>query len=811
MDSWDPGNPFAPFKSKIDWEVARWAKLRGPGSTAVTELFAIPGFAQMLGLSYTTVAELNKIIDADLFGQLDFHHEEIELGGETFDVYFRDGIECIRALYGNPEFAPILVFTPECHYADADQIVQLFHDMNTGKWWWRTQVKLEELREGATIIPIIISSDKTQLMVFGGKTAYPVYMTIGNLPKEIRQKPSHQGQILLAYLPTTRLEHIQSKASRRRAVANLFHECMRKILEPLKQAGVDGLEMASGDGVIRRVHPIFATFVGDYPEQLLVACCRSMRCPRCKVPPDELGDNVLYEDRDLDEILEILASADDPTLFTRNCAALDIRPIPQPFWKDLPFTDIFQSIMPDILHQLYQGVIKHLIAWLKKIYGENEIDARCRRMPPNHCLRFFSKGISPLQRVSGKEHRDICRILIGLIIDLPLPNNLHPARLLRAVCALLDFLHLARYPIHSTETLEQLDKALTHFHENKDIFIDLRIRDNFNFPKLHFLKHYMLAIQLFGTTDNYNTETSERLHIDFTKDAYRATNHRNEYDQMTLWLIRKEKIQRHDKFIKWRLSPELLPLTRAMRLSTPYVLSHEYKVAKWPSARSVDFSTLASAYGATQFSSAISHFLIKHRFPLLSAVRAKRMARSLPLPFKSVATYHKIQFLPLGATRGDAIDAIHARRYNAKAGQSARFDTALIDISTAGSEGESDVHHTRIAQVRVIFTLPKKISSSFFPGSETPVHLAYVEWFSPFLAPDEYHGMYKVTRSCESDLRLSSIVPVSKIIRSVHLFPQFGPVTNRDWTTFDVLENCTAFYYNKYKDDCTFFATFRSP
>ena len=36
-------NPYAPFVSEIDWEFARWAKMRGPGSTAVTELLKIRG------------------------------------------------------------------------------------------------------------------------------------------------------------------------------------------------------------------------------------------------------------------------------------------------------------------------------------------------------------------------------------------------------------------------------------------------------------------------------------------------------------------------------------------------------------------------------------------------------------------------------------------------------------------------------------------------------------------------------------------------------------------------------------------------
>ena len=39
-------NPWAPFSSEIDWKVARWAKLRGPGSTAFSELLAIDGVSE---------------------------------------------------------------------------------------------------------------------------------------------------------------------------------------------------------------------------------------------------------------------------------------------------------------------------------------------------------------------------------------------------------------------------------------------------------------------------------------------------------------------------------------------------------------------------------------------------------------------------------------------------------------------------------------------------------------------------------------------------------------------------------------------
>lgn len=60
--------------------------------------------------------------------------------GETFEVYYRDVLECIRSLYGDETFAPYLVFAPERHYSDNTRTNRLYHDVYTGKWWWTTQV-----------------------------------------------------------------------------------------------------------------------------------------------------------------------------------------------------------------------------------------------------------------------------------------------------------------------------------------------------------------------------------------------------------------------------------------------------------------------------------------------------------------------------------------------------------------------------------------------------------------------------------------------------------------------------------------------
>ncbi|KAJ3715707.1 hypothetical protein C8R42DRAFT_725514 [Lentinula raphanica] len=802
-------NQWAPFESEVDWKIAHWAKLRGPSSTALSELLAMDGVCEKLNLSYRSANQLNAIIDKDLPSvRPKFRRQEITVQGQSYEMYFRDILECIKSLYGDAEFAEYLKFAPERHYESADRSEALYHDMHTTGWWWSTQEKLDKYAgPGRTVIPIILSSDKTQVTLFWNKSVYPVYMTIGNIPKELRRKPSRRAYVLVGYLPMTSLEHIKNAPSRRRSLANLFHTCMQIIVQPLEEAGAAGLVISSGDGIKRHCHPIFAAYIGDYPEQVLVVCCITGHCPRCTIPRQRIGENTEpHPLRHLHAIFEALRTADQgASVFIRTCKDAGIKPVFQPFWAKLPYSNVYTSITPDILHQLYQGIFKHMKNWILEAYGPHEIDARCRWLPPNHNIRTFVKGISSLQRVSGEEHAQMSHFILSLIAEAPLPNGMSSIRLSRCLRGLVDFIYLAQYPVHSTKTLQLISDALDRFHDNK-IFIDLGIRSDFHIPKIHFMNHYVESITYSGTTDNFNSEYTERLHIDIAKDAYRATNKKDELSQMTLWLERKEKVMKHAAYIDWVKLGKHPPL-RSHWIPPGFNSFWALKMTKHPSVYAVKVTDIIEQYGATFFKAALARFVAQLKYPHLSGSRLNDTAEGLFLGVSHVSAYHWVKFISQDTFAGtwSTADSIHvqpARKDKYGHTIPGRFDTALVHVRNP-VDSPPALQDTRVAQVRIIFTLPVKVLDSLFDdisAEERPRFLAYVEWFTTFAAPDPNHGLHKVSWCDVEGGRLASVVDISRLVHSVHLIPRFGSVADREWTRDTVLDKCQSFFVNSHSD-----------
>jgi hypothetical protein len=132
-----------------------------------------------------------------------------------------------------------------------------------------------------------------------------VYLTIGNIPKAICRKPTSYVQMLVTYIPTSKLEGITNKAACHHSLVNLYHACMHTLLAPVASYGEMGIIIASGDGTWCYCHPIFSIFIGNYPEQTLVTYTYNGWCPKCSVSPDQLGEYYNFPPCDVNKALDI--------------------------------------------------------------------------------------------------------------------------------------------------------------------------------------------------------------------------------------------------------------------------------------------------------------------------------------------------------------------------------------------------------------------------------------------------------------------------------------------------------------------------
>jgi hypothetical protein len=302
--------------------------------------------------------------------------------------------------------------------------------------------------------------------------------------------------------------------------------------------------MDCGDGKVRRCYPILAAYIADNPEQTRIAsCCRNL-CYRCIVPRDARGNYQHSPDRhhkNTANALEAQALGCTTSLFSTQ----GLKPFGKPFWADLPLCDIFTCLTPDILHQLHKGVFKdHLFAWCQKLMkNSSDMDEQYKSMPRHSMLWHFQAGVTKLKQSTAKEHKEMEKVFIGTMAGL-VPDDVMPV-----IVAAIDFIYYSRLPSPTTTTIRWLEDTLKQLHKHKHVFVKYGVRTHFNINKVHSMLHYSASIHALGAADGYNTETPERLHIEFAKHAYLATNCKDFFSQMVQYLSRCERVFKFDAYL----------------------------------------------------------------------------------------------------------------------------------------------------------------------------------------------------------------------------------------------------------------------
>ncbi|KAG8723169.1 hypothetical protein FRC09_004415 [Ceratobasidium sp. 395] len=639
---------------------------------------------------------------------------------EILDLWKRDIVAMIRYLLADPRFIPHTRYAPERHYDDGTRQNRVYDEMWSARWWWQMQ---NILGRYATIVPIILSTDKTKLTVFSGnQKAWPVYLTIGNISRKIRRCPSERATLLVGYIPVMNLSNISNTQERSEAGWQLFHACMEEILEPLKTLSRTGIDILCADA-------------------------------------------------------------------------------------------------PDLLHQLDKGVFgDHIIKWTTAILSSNEMDRRTKGMPRFQKLRHFAKGISVISQWTGKEAKALGCTFVALVSGHEKPN------LVKAVRSIADFLARAHKHEISESDLRAMDRDVFDFNSAKSVFVQPPRRKKsklvanergFNrIAKTHMLTHYPYLIRQLGAPEGFNTEITERLHIDYVKKPWATTNHVNATQQMIAHLGTQEawallsaymhdaglvldprfKDATADDDVEDDDGPEDLLGGADGREDVVWQPSPTVQIAKRPSlGLKVKGAYLINKHKATDLIPATIEYLksvapARTAFPITHNTvfkvwrRCKLQHRRLPFdPALEPQTDQVRAFTPSTDVEGRVL-------------RPGFFDTILFSPGTSNNNRRG-LQQLEVGRVRAIFELPDHHQSLC---SEK---LAYIERFRPFAArPSTSTSLYITQHASRGGHRRAIVVPLSQLCMTCHLAPRYN-LLNSNYpvsSSSDLLSAHSFFSLNKY-------------
>ncbi|KIK34957.1 hypothetical protein CY34DRAFT_110084, partial [Suillus luteus UH-Slu-Lm8-n1] len=703
---------------------------------------------------------------------------------------------------------------------------------------WKIQ---DHLPLGATQIPIILGSDKTPVTrTTGGLEMHPIFITIGNLDLEVRSKATLRAWRCVAYMPIAKFRvHPDYQTILQ---ARLWHKCVDLVCANLKLAAKTGCFMSDPSRFIRYVFTPLVAHVCDLPEASMIAAVSKNASPLTMALQENFGDGVLYPPRTgqhtLQLIYEISQTIDvwDLDKFQKAAKAVHLSGVHMPYWHDWKFACPSVFLAGEILHTCLKFFADHPLNWIKEVVGKPELNARFITQHKRVGTRHFTKGITHVNQMTGREHRDIQRTIVASIAGAA------PPRFIRAIRALVEFIYLAQNPFHSAETLLSMTQALADFHATKDAVIEAQARrgkkgakEDFFIPKLELLQSFRGTVERLGTLMQFSADMTERLLITHCKDLFGRTNRRvNDFvEQAVRILNRQESMELFNLYALLRsrgtslvnvisiedeavttVNPALSWISRILPDETRSVhgpravrnhflkgILSEDALTAFHLTLTLDFKSLSLAdihtiYSLIDFDQALSQYIRccslstdehtrwdyshgrfsawkKFRLQLHSAFQAR-----LIMPSRVIQAYPPGDGFPLG-----------------------NCDNVLVDIT-----GDNGQITNRVAQVRLIFQPNLPRTSDLVLPSYLSCPLLYIQYYHFVASPNDRPelAMWTVERSYVEDQhgkrRCGGVVPLMSVTHAIELIPEYGEKVDEKISSAICLESYDRFFLNTFAD-----------
>ena len=250
-------------------------------------------------------------------------------------------------------------------------------NLNSGGMWHQEG----ETREQSFAGMVQLYSDKSRTSLKESSFQfYPIHINLLNFAEQHRRKCIVEGKTVLAFLPVKffahgRSEHFEINLGRR-TYLSMLHKCMALALNEVKSSGLEGFPCEDNDGVLRRCHPVIASYCSDLPECKDILPVKNgnsskRNCHRCLAETKSFNDFTSISRRDGSKTVSTILKSRDLRSAGKIDAAesllseyslIDMIPFLQgfPFLGKHPVLDMHIMFSYEPLHNLYLGISKLL-------------------------------------------------------------------------------------------------------------------------------------------------------------------------------------------------------------------------------------------------------------------------------------------------------------------------------------------------------------------------------------------------------------------------------------------------------------------
>jgi hypothetical protein len=358
--------------------------------------------------------EGRKFLDNDEFPYMKFKKVSItNFQDIDYNFYYQPIIHGIKVLLLQPDINREFIF----NYQNDDTSVRNYGEQFKSNWWYNAEKKIPIDNR---LLSIIIYADSTTCDHLGKTSEHPIYISLGNIPNWMRNKPN--SKVLVGYLPKLKAKDNTTKNSEffRRLQRQVFQRCLRILLTPI-------LNRNDMHFVVKNEIHVFtpkisviladlaeaATFTATYlPSTSKRPCCF------CLISNEDLNNMaltnvILRTPKKMKEAIDI-NQANEFSIHTDFNF----------FWKFEDF-NIYEATVPDRMHMLDLGITKYLLEFTREYLQQKvsnravkEMDHRLCAIPRYPGLIVLKNGLENISKFTANDYRNIMKVIIFVLDNL---------------------------------------------------------------------------------------------------------------------------------------------------------------------------------------------------------------------------------------------------------------------------------------------------------------------------------------------------------------------------------------------------------